>query len=323
MNTVLLQYALEVEKTGSITQAAHNLYMDQPNLSKAIKSLEESLGAPIFQRSPKGMVPTGKGKLFLEYARSILAQLEEMEALYKPGTGTGLRFAVSIPRASYISHAFSRFACGLDREEGMELWLKETSSTETIEDVMGRDYQIGIIRFRKKEERYFRQLLAERDMAYMPVWEYDPLLLMSGKHPLAGRDEITAADLKEYVEIAHGDTGRPAGSMEGGRWGEEERPPKRIYVFERGSQFGLLSMDTDTYMWVSPLPGEIIEKQGFVQRACRGADRRQVDLLIYPRDYHLNSLDQRFLEELETVRQELMSAEQNAENAGSLFGERL
>ena len=41
MNTVLLQYAVEVEKTGSITQAAGNLYMDQPNLSKAIKTLEE------------------------------------------------------------------------------------------------------------------------------------------------------------------------------------------------------------------------------------------------------------------------------------------
>ena len=39
MNTVLLEYAVEVEKTGSITQAAGNLYMDQPNLSKAIKTL--------------------------------------------------------------------------------------------------------------------------------------------------------------------------------------------------------------------------------------------------------------------------------------------
>ena len=63
MNTVLLQYAVEVEKTGSITQAAGNLYMDQPNLSKAIKTLEESLGAPIFKRTPKGVVPTARGRI--------------------------------------------------------------------------------------------------------------------------------------------------------------------------------------------------------------------------------------------------------------------
>ena len=35
MNLSYLKYAVEVEKTGSITQAAENLYMGQPNLSKA------------------------------------------------------------------------------------------------------------------------------------------------------------------------------------------------------------------------------------------------------------------------------------------------
>lgn len=37
MNLQHLKYAVEVEKTGSITQAAENLYMGQPNLSKAIQ----------------------------------------------------------------------------------------------------------------------------------------------------------------------------------------------------------------------------------------------------------------------------------------------
>ena len=39
MNTLHFRYALEIEKTRSITQAAENLYMAQPNLSKAIKEL--------------------------------------------------------------------------------------------------------------------------------------------------------------------------------------------------------------------------------------------------------------------------------------------
>lgn len=90
MNTLLLQYAVEVERTGSITRAAANLYMDQPNLSKAIRSLEESLGAPIFKRTPKGVVPTARGRIFLEHARNVLAQIEEMEHLYKPDQGLSL-----------------------------------------------------------------------------------------------------------------------------------------------------------------------------------------------------------------------------------------
>ena len=56
LNTLHFKYAIEVERTGSITQAAENLFMGQPNLSKAIMELEETLGFQIFQRTPKGVI---------------------------------------------------------------------------------------------------------------------------------------------------------------------------------------------------------------------------------------------------------------------------
>ena len=43
MNTLFFKYALEVNRTRSITKAAGSLYMQQPNLSKAIKEMEELL----------------------------------------------------------------------------------------------------------------------------------------------------------------------------------------------------------------------------------------------------------------------------------------
>ena len=61
MNNLLqLKYAVEVEKTGSISKAAENLYMNQPNLSKSIRELEDDLGIAIFDRTAKGVVPTEK-----------------------------------------------------------------------------------------------------------------------------------------------------------------------------------------------------------------------------------------------------------------------
>ena len=48
MNLSYLKYAVEVEKTGSITKAAQNYYMNQPHLSKIIRELERDLGCPIF-----------------------------------------------------------------------------------------------------------------------------------------------------------------------------------------------------------------------------------------------------------------------------------
>ena len=65
MNTLHLKYALEIEKTGSISQAAQNLFMAQPNLSKAIKDLENELGYVIFKRTSSGVIATEKGAEFL------------------------------------------------------------------------------------------------------------------------------------------------------------------------------------------------------------------------------------------------------------------
>jgi DNA-binding transcriptional LysR family regulator len=72
MNTLHLKYAVEVERAGSITQAADNLFMAQPNLSKAIRELEEGLGITIFERTPRGVVPTQRGVEFLRRAKEIL-----------------------------------------------------------------------------------------------------------------------------------------------------------------------------------------------------------------------------------------------------------
>ena len=62
MNILHLKYAVEVADTGSISRAAENLFMNQPNLSRAIKELEASLGITIFERTTRGMLVTPDGK---------------------------------------------------------------------------------------------------------------------------------------------------------------------------------------------------------------------------------------------------------------------
>ena len=78
MNITHLKYAVEVARTGSISQAAENLFMSQPNLSKAIKEFESRLGFAIFRRTSRGMEPTPKGADFLALGENILAEIAEM-----------------------------------------------------------------------------------------------------------------------------------------------------------------------------------------------------------------------------------------------------
>lgn len=56
-----LQYVLEIARCGSASRAAKNLFLSQPNLSSAIKNLEQELGFPIFERTSAGMKLTPAG----------------------------------------------------------------------------------------------------------------------------------------------------------------------------------------------------------------------------------------------------------------------
>ena len=66
-----LQYILEVNRVGTITQAAKNLFVSHSSVSNAIRALEEELGFPVFDRSWQGAVPTRQGAKVLEHARLI------------------------------------------------------------------------------------------------------------------------------------------------------------------------------------------------------------------------------------------------------------
>lgn len=66
-----LQYLLEVNRTGSVTQAAKNLFVSSSSVSISVSNLEKELGYPLFMRTQKGLVPTPRGRKVLEYAGRI------------------------------------------------------------------------------------------------------------------------------------------------------------------------------------------------------------------------------------------------------------
>lgn len=306
MNIQHLKYAVEVEKAASITQAAENLYMSQPNLSKAIKELEAYLGAPIFRRTSKGMIPTAKGQTFLAYAKNILKQVEEMESLYRPSDPSRQVFSLSAPRTGYISMALVNFAEKLDRKKEIELNYKETNATKTINNVVRGEFSLGIIRCRTEHEKYFFGTLDDKEISHEKLWEFDYCVLLNEKSPLALKQEIRPEDLEGMIELDHGDTTVPPASVQQ----KEIRPAKdsrKIYIYERGSQFDLLSRFTDAYMLTAPEPEELIKKHGVVQKKLTGVKLRYCDILIHLAEYSPTELDKMFLNELKKASRLLMN----------------
>lgn len=183
--------------------------MGQPNLSKAIRELESTVGIQIFERSPKGVRVTDKGKGFLEFAYSILGQLDEMEKMYSPQKRETPKFYISVPRASYIAYAFTNFINKLPEDRIYEMDFKETNSMQAIDNILDSQYNLGIIRYKKEYAENFKQMLEEKNIDFKLIWEYKYLVLCARNSPLADCDDITHAVLADYIEIAHGDLTTP------------------------------------------------------------------------------------------------------------------
>lgn len=303
MNTQHLKYIVEVAKTGSITLAAEKLYMNQPNLSKAIKEFETTVGINIFKRTSKGIVPTKKGEEFLRYAKNILEQIEEMESLYKADNKNKISFSLSAPRASYISYAFTLFVNKIEETKELEINFKETNSMKTIKNVVEGECRLGIIRYHKDHESYFVNFLKEKGLQYEEVWEFECLALMSQNNPLALTNDISYKELNKYIEIVHGDITVPNLSPADIKKNEDKQQKKRrIYIYERGSQFDLLKYVTNSYMWVSPLPQQQLEDYGLVQKKCLVQNLIYKDVIIYQKGYKFLKMDNAFIEELNRVK---------------------
>lgn len=84
--------AVAIAERGSIRAAARHLRLAQPALTRSLADLERELGAPLFERRARGVVPTPLGQAFLRRAASILHEVrrtrEEVDQLRGSGTGT-------------------------------------------------------------------------------------------------------------------------------------------------------------------------------------------------------------------------------------------
>ena len=128
------------------------------------------------------------------------------------------------------------------------------------------------------------------------IADFSYKLIMSEKHPMARKSSISLKDLGSYIEICHADPYVPSLPQTDAKKAElSEFVDKRIYVYERGSQFELLENVKTTFMWVSPVPEELLRKYHLVLRNCDENDKIYRDVLIYRKNYKLTELDKAFI----------------------------
>ena len=193
-----LRYLIAVAERGSINAAARDLYVSQSSLSVAVRELEEELGVTIFNRSSRGITLTSDGVELMGYARQVIEQADLMLARYGDASSPlHGRLAISSQHYAFVVRAFIEFA-NRRQEENYEFILRETRTSEVIDDVCSFRSDLGVLYLSTYNERVVGKRLESENLKFTSLFKARPHIFVREGHPLAGKDLIRVEDLKPY-----------------------------------------------------------------------------------------------------------------------------
>lgn len=296
MNLTHLRYAVEIAKAGSINKAAEKLYIGQPNLSRAVKELEASLGVNVFDRSAKGMELTSDGEIFIKYAENILNQIDTLKDIFKGEKQTKKRFSLAAPDSGYIMSAFSSLSAEIKSQTDAQLYFfKENDPSGVIKIVLRGDCTLGIIRYNQKYDKFYKSMMDEKEIDYELLGEFKKCVLISSRHPLATNESVCRRDLCWYTEICDLDPYSSPSFSQDIKDVQDKPIQRRVFSDSRSCRFLVLSQNPCSYLIEEPCPNSVLKRFGIVQKELADGDCIYKDVLIHRKDYRLGELDNDFI----------------------------
>lgn len=209
MNIEQLRYLAAVATFSSINQASTALHMSQPNLSLALKSLEEELGYDLFNRTHRGIEMTAKGLLFLEQAKNVLLQFDSLKARDDTRSSDGPALTVAttpLCRVHYALAQFFRTRQALPRNISVEEALRD----QVVQLVSNQDCEIGILYVYDTARKSLVSQCNAKNVQCFSLAPCSVSVLMGRGNPLFSEkpEFVSVAQLKEFYRVSYGKLGR-------------------------------------------------------------------------------------------------------------------
>ncbi len=196
-----LRYAVGVATCGSLSEASRRLFVTQPTLTEAIRTLEEELRIAIFTRTNRGVSVTREGDEFLASARQILEDAARIQEKY---TGKAVRlpqFSVSCQHYAFAVQAFMDVVRAYASEQ-YDFTFRETVTSEIIDDVVRHRSEIGVLYLSRRNESALTKILRKEELAFDELFVSTPHVFIGKTHPLAKEAKITPEQLDDYPFIS-------------------------------------------------------------------------------------------------------------------------
>ena len=186
MNLRQLRQFVTLAETGNFHRAAELLHMAQPPLSVSIRKLEEELGDALFERRSTGVFLTPVGEAMLADARLTLFHAEQCrQAVMDARQGQGGLLRMGIIGSATYALLPELIPSLRERFPKIELELTEATSSEILDGLISRRFDVGFVRYPVLHPAPFELLPMDRD---------DFVLAVSEHSPLAAREAIALSD---------------------------------------------------------------------------------------------------------------------------------
>ena len=180
----------QVARLGSVSRAAEALFLSQPAVTLQLQALERDLGTPLFERIGRRFTLSREGQVLYELARPLVEGLDGLDGEFRnrlKGLQAGeLHVAAG---SSTILYLLPRLVQAF-REQHPEVQL-------VLHNVTGQD-GLGLLRSDAVDLAVGSMLDVPADLAYAPVYSFDPMLICRPDHPRAAKPEIRLEDLSPH-----------------------------------------------------------------------------------------------------------------------------
>lgn len=295
MNITELRYLVAIRKWGSVSAAAKQLYAAQPNVSKALKNLEEEYGIRIFERSSTRHDPhPNRDGTSLSRPSGCCRRWTGWTLTPAAGRASAQSCGWPCPHATYASYAAVDF-------------LQQAAGSEQLRCTSGRPVPwkgwtlccAGATIWPccatpRRTRTTTAATVPGAGLHREQIMEFEYRLLVNRDSPLARHEVHDLAELNRYTEVLHDDFQLPGEEGSSLRWQVNEN--RRVHVYERCSQFSILQSLPTAYMVASPMPQRALEQYHLVLKKCPAQNQRMRDVLVYPDKGGLRPEEEKFIE---------------------------
>ena len=204
METANLKAFVKVAECGSFSQAAQQLFLTQPAISKRIRQLEDQFGSRLLDRVGRQVRLTRTGESLLPHARQVLQQIEsarqqiaDMEGNPMGGLSMATSHHIGLHRLPPVLRAFNT------QYPQVELDLNFMDSEQACQLIEHNEMDIAVVTLPFKTSKVLQ---------FKPVWHDDLQVVCAGDHPFSDAATLTIDLLVSHPAIlpSHGTFTREA-----------------------------------------------------------------------------------------------------------------